>query len=569
MINLKTHYSILQAFSKPEDLVTKGKKLGLSVLGIADYNLSGCVKFYKACKEADIKPLLGLTIERGILIAKNKNGWKNLLDLSSGGKVTSTEDLIFVFGEFKFLLEQIYDDPQSYYENKQCRVDCLEQLGGYVEHCQSIYPSVYIGLPPVKYEADNRIRELLVDLAREYRLPIVPTCETYYVEPEQADLHRIQLCAQLKTSMRGIKDKFAERPDIQRFFEREDYCVNADGVFQDELMVLANQCEDPDILQRQQMPHFANDDGLTENEYFKELCRKGWRSRLNLSREEREVYKHRILHEFTIIEDMNLEGYFLIMQDITNWIREQGWLMGVARGSAGGSLVSYLLGITDLNPIPYDLLFERFLNPARKDAMADIDIDVPREHRNTIIDYVRDKYGRDSVAQIITFGEMNGRLALREVLHRKNACTPEEINLISKSLPDKAKFEAQMKADGESSLIMWALKRKADDLKDYCRLEDNELVGDYAEYFKTAVQLEGTIKSTGKHASAVVVYDGKIRDVCPLTEDKNSDEKKTQFSMDDAEDVGLLKLDILGVATLDKLMRVNVFLKKRYKEHND
>jgi DNA polymerase III alpha subunit len=196
-------------------------------------------------------------------------------------------------------------------------------------------------------------------------------------------------------------------------------------------------------------------------------------------------------------------------------------------------------------------------------SLPDVDLDVPRSERGQVLSHLQDTYGRESVAQMVTFSELQGRSAITTVMRANSSCGFDEMKEITMLIPERAKVDDQMEAVGENSLIRWTLEYMPDRLGNYARLEDDKVVGDYAEDFEQAIRLEGTRVDLGKHASAIIVYDGKISDVCPMINDKSSDEKITGFSMEDGEAVGLVKLDVLGLLSLDKLMLINELIDER------
>ncbi len=231
--------------------------------------------------------------------------------------------------------------------------------------------------------------------------------------------------------------------------------------------------------------------------------------------------------------------------------------------SAGGCLISYLIGITKIDPIEFDLLFSRFYNAGRNTqdhiSLPDIDVDVPGNKRDEIISYLKQKYGLQNVGQMLTFGRLQGRSAIKEVLRAREACGFSEMNEITKNIPDEAAISDQLQEmdDEERSIIRWALINKTDELKDFCYINNaGELDGDYAEYFAEAIALEGTFKTQGKHAAGVVISANNLNKVCPMVNQKNGEEKIAGLEMEDLESLGLVKLDILGLSLLDKLMYV-------------
>jgi DNA polymerase-3 subunit alpha len=231
--------------------------------------------------------------------------------------------------------------------------------------------------------------------------------------------------------------------------------------------------------------------------------------------------------------------------------------------SAAGCLISYLIGITKIDPIEFDLLFARFYNAGRNTAdhisLPDIDIDVPGTKRDEIIAYLKDKYGHSRVSQMLTFGRLQGKSAIKEVLRINEACSFGEMNAISNCIPDEAKISDQLAEmdDEDRSIIRWALINNSEELRDFCRLsEDGKLEGEYAEYFEQAIQIEGTFKTQGKHAAGVVISAEPLQKVCPMVKQKGSSEKIAGLEMTDLEALGHVKFDILGLSLLDKLMLI-------------
>ena len=238
-------------------------------------------------------------------------------------------------------------------------------------------------------------------------------------------------------------------------------------------------------------------------------------------------------------------------------------MVGPGRGSAAGCLISYLIGITEIDPIEYDLLFERFYNAGRNTedhiSLPDIDMDVPGGKRDEIIQYLKDKYGSSNVSQMLTFGRLQGRSALKEVLRVNSACGFSEMNEITKYIPDEAAISDQLAEMDEEdrSIIRWALINHPDDLRDYCYVgDDGRLNGDFAQYFQQAIDIEGTFKTQGKHAAGVVISADDLNKVCPMVNPKSGTEKIAGLEMADLEALGHVKFDVLGINLLDKLMMI-------------
>jgi DNA polymerase-3 subunit alpha len=352
------------------------------------------------------------------------------------------------------------------------------------------------------------------------------------------------------------------------FFTRNDFYLTippSDTIYQsisDKLNIL---CESYDITEKPRLPKFQCPNDINENDYLRQLCRIGWMDRLIktgkiLNEDKKTEYTNRIKHELDVILNANLAGYFLIVQDIVNEVKRRGWLAGPGRGSAAGCLVSFLVGITDVDPIQHGLLFERFYNEGRntKDhiSLPDIDVDVPAEYRDNIIDYIKTKYGHENVSQMITFGRLQGRAALKEVLRINDAVSFAEMNEITKRIPNEAEISDQLELMGEKSIINWALDNDAESLKNWCyKNENGTLEGPLADIFKQAIDIEGTNKSQGKHAAGVLISQQKLLDICPMVKDKN-DQMIAAFEMNDLESQGHIKFDILGIDLLSKIMEI-------------
>ena len=333
-------------------------------------------------------------------------------------------------------------------------------------------------------------------------------------------------------------------------------------------MQIADMSEEYDILGSPTLPKFKCPEDVEEETYLRQLCREGWKAKLSNTSKlgpNENIYVDRITKELEVISDANLSGYFLIVRDIVANIKENDWLPGPGRGSAAGCLVSYLIGVTQVDPIEHGLIFERFYNAGRNTedhiSLPDIDIDVPATKRDETIDYIREKYGRDKVGQMVTFGRLQGRSALKEVLRMNQACSYDEMNVITKSLPHEHEISDQLADMGGQSVIEWALANQPDTLRDYCRLnDDGTLEGDYSKLFEQAMRIEGTFKSQGKHAAGVVISSNSLDKVCPMVRDKKGSEKIAGMEMNDLEAMGHVKFDILGVSLLDKIMGIRSVL---------
>lgn len=589
MIDLKSHYSIKKAFGSPETIVEKVKSLGLNYAGLTDYHsVSGCVSFVKACKEAGIKPILGSTLslkEGGklIVLCKNLQGWKDLIKIISLSysryydKINSTpyfpleelckyENFIFVAGFLEDVIShRIFGKTVSHLSKEELlesvELDPISQI----KSLNSQLPNLYLCV--------SRNSSTYVDwwnqVARDSGLPNIILGNSHYPNKEDHEVFRVLLCASLKTTKERYKKVCLEQAQDLVKFDENTWEISLDGFSQEELdktQKLADSIESYEILSSPRLPKYNCPNNLEPIEYLKELCREGWKKLLIPSgklKEKQQEYLERIKYELGVIEECGLASYFLIMADIMKWNKEQGWLNSPGRGSAGGCLISYLTGIIKIDPVEYGLLFSRFFSASRKGSLPDIDSDFPASKRQFVIDYIRQKYGEDRVCHMVTFSEFKGASAIKEVLRVYDVCSFDVMNEITKAIPEEGKIADQMEALGEDSILGFTLKYQPDKLKDWVTYENEKLTGDYAKWFDLAIRLEGTIQGTGKHASAIVVFEEPLSNVCPMISDKSSEHSLAGVDMKAAENLGLVKLDCLGLSTLDLLMTTQDLIKSR------
>ena len=535
-----THYSLLKGFSKPKELAKKCADNNFRACGIADYKtISGAVAFYQACVANNVKPIIGCSFDKFTLFAKNKNGWFDLIKIVS-----------------------LLDDEGNYNSSDMSKI-CNK--GNLVVLADS--------------SADSPVKEDWIFKSRSFQ-------DLHYTEPEDANLHRILLCSEMKTTLPKMRKKYQSGEDFpnKKFFDFSHFFV-PDKTGATEIMIedpqglqdldkVYDSCEHYDILSKPILPKFKTPSGESEEQYLTKLARKGWKEKLSHIEKDSQKwdeYGNRFRKEFDVIKEAELSGYFLIVQDIIQYAKDQGWMVGPGRGSAAGCLISYLIGITEVDPIEFDLLFERFYNSGRntKDniSLPDIDIDIPGKKRDQIIENVKDKYGHENVSQMVTFGRLQGRSAIKEILRVNEACGFSIMNEITKYIPDEAAISDQLSQMDEEdrSIIRWALQNNIKELYDYCHINDSGyLEGDYAEYFEQAIRIEGTLKTQGKHAAGVVISANKLADVCPMVNSKSSKEKIAGLEMTDLEALGHVKFDILAINLLDKLMYIEKLVKDNH-----
>jgi DNA polymerase-3 subunit alpha len=382
------------------------------------------------------------------------------------------------------------------------------------------------------------------------------------------------ICVDHHLTLSDVTTRIADKDEytLGSFFLSEQYYLKpelGDLYIEEEAansIKIAELCEEYSILRPQELPDFPCPNNQTPTEYIRELTRDGWRKLSHkIDKNLHQKYGDRIKFELDIFQQKGFDSYFLIIQDIIKYCESKGWLTGAGRGSAGGSLVSYFLGIVKVDAIKHNLLFERFLNPGRKD-LPDIDFDVPKHHREEVLQYIVDKYGHDNVYQIITYQNLKGRSALTEVLRVHGGLDYLTIKRITAPIPDEASIsddlqEMEEQEEDSSSIIRWALENKAAELREWCWINDEgKLEGPYSRRFEQAIRLEGTKKAQSKHACAVVISKRPFIEYAPLVYDENHDRYVGGFEMKDAESSGLLKCDLLGLSTLDRLMKLKEIL---------
>jgi len=626
-LHLHTHYSLLDGLSKPIQVARRCSDLGYEACAITDHGtISGVVSFTKSMRSKGIKPILGCefyicksdptirkienrSLNHLVVLAKNKAGWETLLKLTSR---SNDEDVFYFkpridlnmlshYNEGKNLIgfsghmgsdlaSILFEDCKLAYDSKTyeeaealLRRDWKEQATALAVRHRDIFGegNFFIEIQLIDKEnspASEVISKCLREVSRFTGIPPLATADSHYPTKEDAVDQRILLCSGLKTTIKKVEVALASGEDVALscFFRSNNYHIPSPEEIEvlhteeeiSNTKLVADSCEDYTILGNPMLPKYTCPDGMEENEYLKQLCRKGWRKFLiNTqkidSEEKKNTYLNTVLKEFKVIQAANLAGYLLIVRDIVEYVKAQGWLPGPGRGSAAGSLVSYLVGITQIDPIEFNLIFERFYNAGRntKDhvSLPDIDIDVPTEKREQVIEYIKNKYEKSNVGQMVTFGRLQGRSALKEVLRVHDACSFEEMNSITKQLPQEHEISDQLQDMDEEdrSIIRWTLINHPDALEDYCKIdEEQELSGKYAKLFEQAMRIEGTYKSQGKHAAGVVISSQNLGEVCPMVRETAGSEKIAGMEMEDLEAMGHVKFDILGINLLDKVMGI-------------
>ncbi len=606
--------SLLDGLSKPEQIAERCKEINASACALTDHgNIAGAVKFYSAMKSAGIKPILGCELyickddpkiqektnrelSHFIILAKNYKGWLDLikivsesnkpehyyhkprLDLATVSSMNSG-NLCAITGHLGSTLADTILDNYELKEN-------WKELGiEHIQYLKKIFNNhVFLEAQLIDNEnlpVQTRLTNAIRILGKETDTLVICTPDAHYCRKEDAVDQRILLCNNLKTTFPDISRKISNNEEVplSTFFISENYHIPS----QEEMKMLhtneeiqntnfvANLIEEYDILSKPKLPSFPCPDKFDQDEFLRELCRNGWKAKIAniIPKEEQQQYLDRIKYELDVLQGAGLSSYFLIVQDILNYVRQNKWLPGPGRGSAAGCLVSYLIGITSIDPIRYNLIFDRFYNSGRntKDriSMPDIDVDVPINKREEIIEYIKNKYGHNKVSQMVTFNTIKGRGALKDVLRVYGNISFDEMNRITKNIPDEAKIAdelQEMKEEtGEASIIRWALENNKEKLKEWCYIDDNgELQGPLAKRFEQAIRLEGTKSNQSKHAAGIAISSEPLNELCPMVYDSKNDQLIAGMEMQDLESLGIIKFDILGIAYLDKVMCIQDLL---------
>ena len=577
-LRLHTEFSVVDGTNRIDEIVSAAAADGQPALAITDLNnLFGAVKFYKAARAAGVKPLIGAelvfeglggdgqSLSRLVLLVQNTQGYLNLSELIARAYTRNPgraqpavkwawmeelgAGLIALSGAQSGALGQalLHGDNARAHE-------LALQLASAFPH------RFYIELQRAGRNDDARHVSAAVQLAARLGLPVVATHPVQFTAPDDYEAHEARVC---------IADgEILGNPRRVRRFTREQYFKSAAQMeqrFADIPSALANsveiakRCSLTLVLGKPQLPDFPTPlvDGrqMSPEEYFRHASHEGLGQRLRhlypdaaVREKERARYGERLEFEIATILKMGFPGYFLIVGDFINWAKNNGCPVGPGRGSGAGSLVAYSLGITDLDPLRYKLLFERFLNPERV-SMPDFDIDFCQANRDRVIDYVKLKYGKEAVSQIVTFGTLAARAAIRDV-GRVLDMSYTFCDSISKLIPNKP---------GTHITIAGAIKAEPLLAERLAKEEDVKLL------LALAQKLEGLTRNVGMHAGGVLIAPGKLTDFCPLYQQPGSESAVSQYDKDDVESVGLVKFDFLGLATLTILEIAKDLIVRRHK----
>ena len=577
-LRLHTEFSVVDGTNRIDEIVSAAAADGQPALAITDLNnLFGAVKFYKAARAAGVKPLIGAelvfeglggdgqSLSRLVLLVQNTQGYLNLSELiaraytRNPGRAQPAVKWAWMeeLGAGLLALSGAQSGAlgQALIQGDNARAHELAlQLASAFPH------RFYIELQRAGRNDDARHVSAAVQLAARLGLPVVATHPVQFTAPDDYEAHEARVC---------IADgEILGNPRRVRRFTREQYFKSAAQMeqrFADIPSALANsveiakRCSLTLVLGKPQLPDFPTPlvDGrqMSPEEYFRHASHEGLGQRLRhlypdaaVREKERARYGERLEFEIATILKMGFPGYFLIVGDFINWAKNNGCPVGPGRGSGAGSLVAYSLGITDLDPLRYKLLFERFLNPERV-SMPDFDIDFCQANRDRVIDYVKLKYGKEAVSQIVTFGTLAARAAIRDV-GRVLDMSYTFCDSISKLIPNKP---------GTHITIAGAIKAEPLLAERLAKEEDVKLL------LALAQKLEGLTRNVGMHAGGVLIAPGKLTDFCPLYQQPGSESAVSQYDKDDVESVGLVKFDFLGLATLTILEIAKDLIVRRHK----
>ena len=577
-LRLHTEYSVADGTCRIDDVVKRAVEFSQPALAITDiHNLFGAVKFYSASRHMGVQPILGAEVHltlsdisitaansKILLLVQSQKGYLNLCELLTRSWIQHdvkshqptvkwdwlselSEGLIFLSG------------GQLGHIGQNLLLGNEEQAEKICNDLSKLFPNrFYVELQRAGRANEERYIASAVALASRLNLPVVATHPVQFLEAQDYEAHEARVCISQGEILGNSKRL--------RLFTREQYFKSSEemkALFADipsaiiNTVNIAKRCHMQLSLGKPQLPEYPTplEDGQTIpiDVYFRQVSQAGLSERLNKlfpsAQDRLEVqasYEARLEFEIQTILKMGFPGYFLIVSDFINWAKNNGCPVGPGRGSGAGSLVAYSLKITDLDPLRYGLLFERFLNPERV-SMPDFDIDFCQTNRDRVIDYVKEKYGRGAVSQIVTFGTMAARAAIRDVGRTLDMSYPF-CDGLSKLIPNKP---------GQHITIALAMEQEPLLAQRYANEDEVKILLNLAQ------NLEGLTRNVGMHAGGVLIAPGKLTDFCPLYQQSGSPSSVSQFDKDDVEAVGLVKFDFLGLATLTILENAkNLIVKK-------
>ena len=564
-LHVHTEYSLLDGAARIKGVVSRAKELGMDSLAITDHgNMFGVIDFYKECLKQGIKPLIGCEVYMAprtmadkdpdldryqnhlLLIAENNEGYKNLIKIVSAGYIKGMyykprvdksvlrehrggiiATSACLFGKVQQLL------LNRDYEGAKAEAMELDEIFG--------HGNFFLEIQDQGLDDEKRINPDIIRLGKELDIPLVATNDVHYIKREDAEMHDVLLAIQTATTLDDEKRmKFANDEFYLKSEEemRAVFTYAPDAV--DNTQIIANRCNVTFTFGEYHLPEYNPPQGMTNQEYLRKLTYDGLASRYDEITDE---LKNRIEYELSVIESMGFVEYFLIVWDFIDYAKRNGIVVGPGRGSGAGSLVAYSLNITDIDPIRYNLIFERFLNPERI-SMPDFDIDFCIERRGEVIEYVREKYGADNVAQIITFGTLKAKAAVRDVA-RAYGLGYGDGDRIAKAIP----FDNKMTLDKALGMNP--------ELKNMYETEPQ-----IKKVIDMSRKIEGVPRNASTHAAGVVISKLPLDEYVPLYNGEKG--PATQFNMTTIEELGLLKMDFLGLRNLTVIRDALELIKSNY-----
>ena len=571
-LHLHSEYSLLDGACRIKDIPRAVKALGQTAVAITDHgNMFGVVEFYKACKEEGIKPIIGCEVylspgsrfekERVnnspyyhlVLLAKNEIGYKNLSYLVSCGYIEG------FYVKPRIDMEILEQHSEGLIALSACLAGYIPSaiLAGdifgakkHIETMKGIFGNedFYLELQNHGIDEQATVNESIIQLSKETNTPLVCTNDVHYLQKEDAYLQTVLMAVQMNTTV--TKKNSSMFPTNEFYLKSEEQMLEMFGYVKEALentVKIADRCNFEFEFGVTKLPKYILPSGITSKDYLYELAEKGFRKRVEdgkivfTEEHTEEEYRERISYELSVIDSMGYNDYFLIVWDFINFAKSTGIPVGPGRGSGAGSLVAFLLGITDVDSIKFDLLFERFLNKERV-SMPDIDTDFCYERRDEVIEYVKRRYGSDHVAQIITFGTMAAKAAIKDV-GRVLEIPYNDVDLISKLIPKRLNV---------------TLKEALNEVPELKTLYNND--SNIKKLFDTASALEGVPRHASTHAAGVVITDKPIVEYLPLS--TNSGVHVTQYDMDTVAKLGLLKFDFLALRYLTIISDTEKIIRK-------
>ncbi len=561
-LHLHTEYSLMDGVSSVEKYLEKAKNLGMKAIAVTDYcNMFCAIEFYKKAKALDIKPIIGLEIaimanennyEKKtfslVLLAKNYEGYKNLVKITSEAYRNIDHNRLKISKEilrkYSSNLIALSSSTEGELANAILLNKSDEELKSILNEYIDIYgkDNFFLEIQAIDSEEQRKINERLYDLSKQYEVEMLATNYVHYVNKGEHDLQDVVICIQNGTKIKDKNRKGIKSKDL--YLKSELEMINSlDGKYQkaiENTAYVASLCNVEIKFGELQFPYYeVPKEYGNMDEYLKKICYTNLK-KIYGEKITEEIVK-RLDYELSIINRMGYSGYFIVVWDFINYAKRRNIPVGPGRGSAAGSLVSYALGITMVDPMKYNLLFERFLNPERI-SMPDIDIDICRERREELIDYVVQKYGREKVAHIITFGRMKAKAAIRDV-GRVLDVNLKKIDNLAKLVSATLPLERTLKESVEVAKLYTS---------------DIEL----QKVIDISIKLENKVRHSSTHAAGILITKENLDELIPIYLDEKEAVVATQYQMKELEELGLLKIDFLGLKNLSNIQRTLDYIKK-------